>query len=336
MELAATLTDFWDKQYLEEYIAKGGSKIKFITGSSGSGKSACLHRIAKRAQALGYKSVQLSAKETWLHDFKEIYAAILKNIDLDECLKQCAKSVITQMGFAPEDIPEGLTFAEFLTREGLYDAMTRREMRTQLNSLFIQNPRINRNFAVCVSFLTGVQLGYPSLDLSETEQYNAWLSAESKLRITGFRKIGLAPFRIDKSNARHMLRSLVEVIRLAGYQGLVIGIDDVEILANRSSLEQIRYSKLKREDAYESVRELIDEIDTLRHTMFLFAFDSELTQNETAGLKSYQALWMRIQNEIHGKRLNRFADLIDLDLYEPGAPAADENTDGYERGEVNG
>ncbi len=31
------------------------------------------------------------------------------------------------------------------------------------------------------------------------------------------------------------------------------------------------------------------------------------------GLKSYPALWMRIQNEIEGERFNRFADIVDLD-----------------------
>jgi hypothetical protein len=35
--------------------------------------------------------------------------------------------------------------------------------------------------------------------------------------------------------------------------------------------------------------------------------------DDVRGLKSYQALWMRIQNEIEGKRFNRFADIVDLD-----------------------
>ena len=47
--------------------------------------------------------------------------------------------------------------------------------------------------------------------------------------------------------------------------------------------------------------------------MFVYAFDRELIDNENAGLKSYQALWMRIQNEIVGERFNRFADMVDLD-----------------------
>ena len=47
--------------------------------------------------------------------------------------------------------------------------------------------------------------------------------------------------------------------------------------------------------------------------MFVYAFDRELIDHENAGLKSYQALWMRIQNEIVGERFNRFLDMVDLD-----------------------
>ena len=70
---------------------------------------------------------------------------------------------------------------------------------------------------------------------------------------------------------------------------------------------------MKREDTYESIRQLIDDIDSMKNIMFAYAFDRELMDNENAGLKSYQALWMRIQNEIVGERFNRFADMVDLD-----------------------
>ena len=59
--------------------------------------------------------------------------------------------------------------------------------------------------------------------------------------------------------------------------------------------------------------QLIDDIDSMKNIMFVYAFDRELIDNENAGLKSYQALWMRIQNEIVGERFNRFSDMVDLD-----------------------
>ena len=100
---------------------------------------------------------------------------------------------------------------------------------------------------------------------------------------------------------------------MGGYSGLFIAIDDLEILISRSSLEPIHYTKMKREDTYESIRQLIDDIDSMKNIMFVYAFDRKLMDDENAGLKSYQALWMRIQNEIVGERFNRFADMVDLD-----------------------
>lgn len=100
---------------------------------------------------------------------------------------------------------------------------------------------------------------------------------------------------------------------MGGYAGLFIAIDDLEILISRSSLEPIHYTKMKREDTYESIRQLIDDIDSMKNIMFVYAFDRRLMDDENAGLKSYQALWMRIQNEIVGERFNRFADMVDMD-----------------------
>ena len=40
------ITDFWRDKYLREYISAGGSKIKFITGQRGSGKTHLLHLLS--------------------------------------------------------------------------------------------------------------------------------------------------------------------------------------------------------------------------------------------------------------------------------------------------
>jgi hypothetical protein len=78
-------------------------------------------------------------------------------------------------------------------------------------------------------------------------------------------------------------------------------------------MEEIHYGKVRRDDAYESIRQIIDDIDTMRSLMFVFAFDRTLIDNEKAGIKSYQALWMRIQNEVLSERFNCFSDILDLD-----------------------
>ena len=306
------LTDFWREHYLSEYIRLGGSKIKFLTGSPGSGKSHCLELFLKQAADDGFVAVPLSAKTMRLDDFKEIYCFVYNAAEFPFYLGQCAKKIIAEMGFEPSEVPEGMTFADHLAEQRLLDPLTKREIRYQLNLMFMQNPKIDNNFALCCSLLTGDLLGYPTLEPNNRELLLSWLSATKQYRLSDYRKLGFSPARITKHNARHMLRSLVEIIKISGYFGLVVGVDNLEALMG-GGLDAIRYTKPKREDAYESIRELIDEIDTLQNTMFVFAFDAKLAEDETAGLKSYQALWMRIQNEIEGERFNRFCDMANLD-----------------------
>ncbi|MCD8299763.1 MAG: ATP-binding protein [Clostridiales bacterium] len=316
------LTDFWDEKYLKEYICRGGSKIKFITGRSGSGKSHLMKQMAAMARKDNYLTAEFSARDIWLHDFREIYAEIFRQCDLMRCLEKCADQVIRNCGFSPENVPEGFTFMDYLSQENLADALTRREIRLQLKQMFLDDPLIDNNFALACSLLTGGILGHPLLEEQNKNLLLGWLGTDTSVKITSLRPLGLSPARITKLNARHMLRSLAQVIHKGGYSGLIVAIDDMEILIGKSSLNPLHYTKMRREDTYESIRQLIDDIDSLKNIMFLFGFGRELLDNESSGIKSYQALWMRIQNEIISQRFNRFADIVDMDrlgdqLYTP-------------------
>ncbi len=307
------LADFWQEKYLREYIRNGGSKIKFVTGRQGSGKTHFLKLMTAVAREEAYKTAQFSAKDIWLHDFKDIYVEILKQCDIMGCLEAVSHQLIEQMGFHFQDIPEGMRFIDYLSQNDSSDAITKREIRALLRKIFLDDPMMDNNFALACSMLTGSILGYPVLEEQNRELLLAWLEGDRSIKLSQLRALDFYPSRITKYNARHMLRSLAELVHMGGYSGLFVTVDDMEILISRSSLEAVHYTKVKREDTYESIRQLIDDIDSMRNIMFVYAFDRELLDNENAGIKSYQALWMRIQNEIVGERFNRFADMIDLD-----------------------
>ena len=310
-----SLSDFWQELYLDTYIPAGGSKIKFITGHPGSGKTHFAQWMTMRAREKGFLTVFFSARDTWLHDFREVYLTIIRQIDLDDLLHRCAEQVVREMGYDPREIPEGKQFADLLAERGENDAMTKKTLRDTLRKMFTRNPLLDNTFAQAFSLLTGGILGYPVLENSHRETLLAWLNGDNGLKAAQLRLAGLTPAKVTKYNARHLLRSLCEVIHISGYRGLVVTADDLETLLKQGSGEPMRYTKLRREDAYESIRQLIDDIDSMRYVLFLFCFDRELIDNENAGLKSYQALWLRIQNEVVSIRFNRFADLIDMDRY---------------------
>jgi hypothetical protein len=317
------ITDFWRDRYFREFLKEGGSTIKFLTGQRGSGKTHTLNLVSSLAKREGYVTVSFSAKDIWLNDFREVYLEILQQSDILALLQRCSDKIVERMGFYPQDIPQGMTFIDLLGQQALADALNRREIRRQLKEMFLDNPHMDNNFALACSIICGGMLGHPSLEEPNRDLLLSWMHGDKKIRVTTLRPLGLAPSKITKYNARNMLRSLSEVVTLSGCSGLLVTIDNLEVLVDKSGLNPMHYTKMKREDTYESIRQLIDDIDNFRNIMFVFGFGRELLDNDNAGLKSYQALWMRIQNEIVGSRINKFTDIVDLDqvAYQEYSPA---------------
>ena len=309
------LISFLSEQYLDTYIPDGGSKIKMVTGRAGVGKTHFSHRMLAEADKKNYLTVHFSAESVWLHDFREVYLEVLRQCDLEKVLQGCAFTIIRKMGYDPSEIGEGKSFMDFLSESGNGDVIGRNEIRTWLREMFTRNPLLDNNFANCCSLLVGGILGYPPLENSSRELLMAFLHGDKTVKFSMLRALGLSPSRITKYNARHLLRSLAETVHIGGFKGILIVIDDMEILQKKHTEGPIRYAKVRREDTYESIRQLIDDIDSMKYLMFLLCFDRVLLDNENYGMKSYQALWMRVQNEIVSPKFNAFADIIDLDRY---------------------
>ena len=309
------LAAFLREHYLEQYIAQGGSKIKFAAGRPGSGKTHFARLLETEAAKAGYLTVSFSARKVWLHDFREVYLEILRQCRIEQVLRGCADRIVESLGDDPAQIPEGKTYLDALSERGEADALSKGEIRSSLRAFFTKNPLLDNSFAACCSLLTGDLLGHPVLESANRELLLSYLHGDKTVKLSQLRALGLSPSRITKFNARYLLRSLAEVVRLSGCRGILVTIDDMEALLNRSAGEVIRYTKLRRDDAYENIRQLIDDIDNMRSVLFLLCCGRELLENESYGFKSYQALWMRIQNEIVSTRFNQFADMIDLDRY---------------------
>ena len=309
------LLRFLRDHYLSTYIPAGGSKIKFLSGLPGSGKTHVARLLSAEAREMGFLTVAFSAREVAMNDFREIYRQALAQCGLAEVLRGCANRIIRDMDVDPAALAEGQTLMDYLSERGEGDSLARNEIRGSLRKLFTRNPLLDREFGACCSLLVGDMLGHPVLEPANRELIMGWLTGDPAIKARQIRALGMTPVGVTKYNARHLLRSLAEIIHLAGYQGLMITVDDLEALMNRSEENGIKYTKGKRDDAYESIRQLIDEIDTMRYILFVFCLDRALMDNENAGMKTYQALWLRVQNEVVGHRFNGFADILNLDRY---------------------
>src|SRR5271165_1198103 len=142
-----------------------------------------------------------------------------------------------------------------------------------------------------------------------------WLRGD--LRQMSALKSALIYRRIARHNARQMLFSLPHWLATNGFAGLLLVIDIRRLGVVRRPPVDERvgqyYTRLGLLDAYEVLRELIDSTDELARCCVVVIAAPELLTDETRGLDAYQALKLRIFDEIRDRRRdNPFSSLVRL------------------------
>ena len=148
-------------------------------------------------------TVNLSARDVWLHDFRDFYLEIFGKADVMALLADCARVIIIDMGYDPDQIDEGSTFLDYLAQNGHADGLTRWEIRNQLRKRVLNNRRMDNNFSLACS--RSAARSSPSDLRRQRELLLAWLHGDKQIRMTQLRPLGLAPSKVTKYNARNLL-----------------------------------------------------------------------------------------------------------------------------------
>lgn len=306
------LYDFLHRYYIQDYITAGGCKIKFLIGKEGSGKTHLLYRLKVAALKEGYATCYINATDIRLQYFNDIYGAIVSKLSIDDMVKRLCKIIAQELGHNIEQMPVGKTFVDWIMEEGRsVKEFVRRDIATAIEKLY-RNTDIDRDFAKAFIQLCGDNMGISNLDHGQRNTIYRWLRGQP-VNSKELKRVFLYK-KLDKYNARYMLRSLIVMLRLAGYRGLFVAIDNLDdIVAKDPVTGRSKYTKSRRDDTYESIRQLIDEFENLPYLFVCFAARPQILQNEKEGFRSYDALWSRIQDEILISDFNKFNDLINLD-----------------------
>ena len=276
---------------LENYIAEGGAKVRFLQGDYGDGKThfmSVIRHIALR-QDFAVSFVVLT-RDVPIHKFEAVYQAIVHQllgnftgIGIRSLLQHWLDSLVTD-----NTDPSKELIAE--------TAETIRNL-----------PGMNINFANALIALVNNRF----LPLQEDELQEERVAGRETVfhwfeagKIT---KRELKPFGIfevvNKANSKQMLNSLNSFLRYCGHKGLVLLFDELEtVVAMAASI---------RNAAYENVRLLIDNTEQAAYCHIFFAIIPDVLMNEK-GFKSYDALWSRVRSIGQQKKLNYRGVLVDL------------------------
>ncbi len=284
---------------LENYIAQGGAKVRFIRGDYGDGKTHFMSIIRHLALSQGFAvSFVVLTREVPIHKFEAVYQNIVRQLrgtfsglGIRNLLKQWLDDL------AKPETP--------LTGEQIA------ELAENLRNL----SGMNINFANALIALLRNRFTPLSEEESQDDRTNArelllhWFEAGKAT------KKELKPFAVfevvNKSNSKLMLNSLNSFLRYQGYKGLILLLDELEtVIAQSASI---------RNAAYENVRLLIDNSEQAEYFHIFFAIIPDVLLSEK-GFKSYDALWSRVraigeqeEEKPAGKRvLNYRGVLVDL------------------------
>lgn len=304
-----SMEEFLRRWYLNGFVDCGAGKVKFVRGRAGSGKTHFLRHLGLLAATDGYLVACIDALANRLSSIEELYRAVASQIPWIDLVDRCALDIIRErLGYQEFRLPVPEFWAWVEENHSQSFSRLKMYIRDETDK-WLGDLDLDPTWAAAVRGWVQRRLG------GETEvdaAWSQWLCGEkvsARVRWT----LGVTT-NIDRSCARAMLLSLAVLVKGAGYRGLVILIDNLDVMARKTRVEGVPYyTRTTRDQAFEMFRELIDASYAAFYMFVVAAGAPELFENSKTGFPSYPALWSRIWCEVILKQVDRFTDLIDLD-----------------------
>jgi hypothetical protein len=261
---------------LEEYelcmdvMDSSASFVKFLCGEYGSGKTFMLRKIMDKAlnRIFVVSSIQVG-RNMRINNFGSIYYNIMHNL------------------FVKHIKGEKSSF------ENIFDFWIynlRKKQATQnvsdeINTVMTEINNYNSSFARALTAYVRARI---TKDNSLAQSVVSWITGESNIPAGLKRKFEVIG-TIDKHNALDFFKGFSRLIKLLGYSGLVVLVDELEcVMTERSDIRKV---------CYENIRSIIDMSYSgeLKNCLFVFAGTPRLFSNNEKGIKTYVALDQRIQ-----------------------------------------
>lgn len=306
---------FLAAEYLDSYVADGGAAVKFVVASEDDDASSFSAALRERAAAGGYHTARVDAAETRVHMIDQVFFELARQVDWDSLAVRAARAALAA---AAHPVPEGsddVSVGAVAAHYGVEPAELTRDVNRALQE------GIHRDFAMVQEFRTAMlrlcQARLATGQVTEAEHAAVldWLRGDLR-QITMLRSAMIFR-RIGRHNARQMLFSLSHWLARNGMAGLLLELDVRRLgFARRPRPEERRglyYTKASLLDAYEMLRQLVDNTDELSHCCVVVLAAPELLADHNRGLDAYQALKLRIYDEVRDRRRdNPYSSLVRL------------------------
>lgn len=303
--------DFLSREYLRGYVDTGGCAIKFVVADD-SVANDFRERVVHAGRQASYVVACVDAAVTRVNLMEQIFFEVARQVDWDDLAARALRNAVAEVGF-PAPTVDTPTVDE-LASHYQTDA---RELKRDVDRELQQH--IFRDYDMVPEFRIGMlrlcQAAFRTGQVSDAEHIALleWLHGD--LQKMSALKSALIYRRVARHNARQMLYSLPHWLATNGFAGLLLVIDIRRLsVARRPPVDERAgqyYTRPGLLDTYEVLRELVDSTDELARCCVVVIASPELLTDEARGLDAYQALKLRIFDEIRDRRRdNPFSSLV--------------------------
>ena len=268
-----------------EHVATGRSAFKFIRGAYGSGKSFMMAWLRDAALRNGFavSTIRVSPELT-LSDLSDFYTGLMDGLRVpDNKGSSSIADVLDDWLLVMQRKTERLENRAFreLNDRGSLGYLVRDKIRAELTQLASYDPGL----APAIAALYEARL---SGDDDKAMSARAWLRGDRSLSNAALRGLGVRG-TLQSEQVLPRLRALLSLIRTTSLRGLVILVDELELIRRRPH-------KQTRDQAYETLRALIDEVgeNRLPCCLLVSTGTDAFFEDRRYGLGSYEALHLRV------------------------------------------
>jgi hypothetical protein len=290
--------DLIDREYLEDFIVSGGAAVKFVVADD-DGIAALKAAFEERARARGLIFATVPSAEVKLHMMQDIFFTVARQVDWEADAQRFVETLFHREGYDWPDPGRPTELSRIAAANRVDATLLRREFNKWLTAGLMNDTGMAQDFRIALMQLCLSRLAPADADGSNVPPILEWLRGE--LRLLGPLKSALIYAKITRHNARAMLRSLCRWLALAGHAGLFLMID-IRRLAIASPAEGVRYTPGAVMDAYEVLRQLIDDADLYERFFALVVADQAfIGDDRKRSIDAYTALKMRIWDDVRAR-----------------------------------
>jgi hypothetical protein len=298
------------RDYLDGYIPQGGGTVKVVVAPPQDVPRirTTFERFAKNRN---FEYAHVDAATRKLHMMQGLYNEIARQLPWDDLARRFMAGEIERDGRTlPAD--GQLTIDALAEANDEAKAPILHDLRRILSNKVYKDYSLSREFragafALCkAAYDTSPDVQQEAADVRE------WLRGDIA-RMSLLRKMGIYR-KISRTNARQILFSTTSWLKAAGSSGLIVTLDMTRYTLGKDAPPDGNiYTKAAAMDMNEVLRQFIDSADDLTSAMFVFFTTERFLQSEDRGLRSYEALRLRLTDDVRDRhRPNPFAPMVRL------------------------